>query len=93
MELTGKSPKEIQQQIFDEIKKGTGADVLAAELKHNGLHPEGYYFTTEESHQALLEEPKTSAASGVSGKQIFWFSLSLIFIIIKVVRCNMIMNR
>ena len=92
MELTGKTPKEIQQQIFDEISKGTSADVLAAELKHNGLHPEGYYFTTKESHHAALEQPKEPAGA-VSGKQIFWFSLSLIFIIIKVVRCNMLMNR
>lgn len=92
MELTGKSSQEIQQQIFDEIRKGTGADVLKAELKHNGLHPEGYYFTTEESHKAAMEIPKEPAGI-VSGKQTFWFVLSMIFLVIKLVRCTMLMNR
>jgi hypothetical protein len=66
--------------------------VLAAELKHNGMHPEGYYFTTEENHKAVLEQPK-EAAGAISGKPVFFFALSIIFLIVKLVRCNMLMNK
>jgi hypothetical protein len=87
MELENKNQKEIQQEIFAEIKKGTNIEKLKAELKEKGLHPEGYYFIAESEHTKIMAEPKIGAGH-TTGWQIFVAIIAIIVMVIKIARCS-----
>ncbi len=87
MNLESKSPNEIQQEIFGEIRNGTSIEKLKAELKEKGLHPEGYYFATETEHNKVMEEPKT-AAGQMSGWQIFIGIVAVLVLVLRIARCS-----
>jgi hypothetical protein len=81
------TPKQIQEVIFAEIEKGTAIDIIKATLKQQGKNPEGYYFTTAAKHNQTVNAPK-EPASKISGMQVFWIVLSIVFLLIRVARCN-----
>jgi|GEM_PF-5492216 len=90
MEIQGLTSREIQQRIFEEIGNGTNVVALKQELKEKGVPVEGYYFTTEaqyQSEKSFSAEP-ASAASSVSGKQVFWTILTIVIVIFKIARCS-----
>lgn len=87
MDIENKNPKEIQELIFAEIRNGASIEALKNELREKGLHPEGYYFTTEAEHQAILEEPRTPAGQ-VSGWQIALTIVTLIILVFRIARCS-----
>lgn len=87
MEIANKNSKEIQSEIFAEIRKGTSVEALKAELKKKGHHPEGYYFTNEEQHIKMLAEPKAPAGHLTSG-QIVWGIVIVLILIIRIARCS-----
>lgn len=87
MNIENKTPKEIQQLLFEEIRNGADIEKLRVELKEKGLHPEGFYFTTEAEHTKVMEEPR-SPAGQLSGWQIFAGIITIVVLIIKVARCS-----
>lgn len=87
MDITGKTQQEIQQLIFEELKAGKTTDSIKAKLIENGQKPEGYYFTSQEDYNRVIEEPKT-AAGQLSGWQIFWGIVVVIIMILRIARCS-----
>jgi hypothetical protein len=87
MNIDNLSPKEIQEQIFVEIGKGTNVEIIKTALKDKGQNPEGYYFTTAAKHNEVINAPKEPAGQ-MSGLQIFGMIISIIFIIIRIARCS-----
>lgn len=87
MNLDNKNPKEIQQEIFSEIQKGSDIEKIKTELREKGQHPEAYYFITENEHTKIMEEPK-SAAGHTTGWQVFVAIIAIIIMVIKIARCS-----
>lgn len=87
MQLDNKNSEDIQKEIFAAIASGANIENLKAEIKAKGLHPEGYYFTTEVERNRVLDEP-ISTSSDVSPMRIIWLVISIIILIVKIVRCN-----
>ena len=87
MNLDNKTPKEIQQEIFSEIQKGTNIEKIKTALREQGHHPEAYYFTSEKEHTTILEAPK-AAAGHTSGWQVFLAIVAIIIMVIRIARCS-----
>jgi hypothetical protein len=85
--VENKTPQEIQQLIYVEIKNGADKEELKSFLQKQGIATEGYYFTTEEERNAILTQPKVSD-SGVTTKQILLGILTLVVVIIRIARCS-----
>ena len=94
MEIEDKSPKEIQQEIFDQIAKGANPGELKELLRRKGVPVEGYYFTSENAHNTELEQSRLNSGSGAStsggasGAQIFFAILSVVILIFRIARCT-----
>jgi hypothetical protein len=87
MNLDNKNSEEIQKEIYTAIANGVHIDSLKAEIKAKGLHPEGYYFTTEVERNRVMDEP-IGSSSNVSPMRIVWLVISIIILIVKIVRCS-----
>ncbi len=87
MNPAGLSPKEIQQQIFDEIASGTHPQTLKENLRQQGVPVEGYYFTTEAKHTEEVLPP-AEPSSPVTGWQVFWTIVTVLILILKIARCS-----
>lgn len=81
MDIAGKTQQEIQQLIFEELKKGKSAESLKTILQENGQKPEGYYFTSEEEYQQVASRSYTPGGY-ING---WTMGISIIIIIIIVV--------
>ena len=87
MQLDNKNAEDIQKEIYAAIASGANIDELKAAIKAKGLHPEGYYFTTEVERNRVMDEP-IHTSSDVSPMRIIWLVISIIILIVKIVRCN-----
>ncbi len=87
MNLDNKNSEVIQKEIYTAIANGADIDSLKAEIKAKGLHPEGYYFTTELERNKVMNEP-ISTSNNVSPMRVIWLVISIIILIVKIVRCS-----
>jgi hypothetical protein len=93
METENKNPKEIQQEIFDQISKGANPVELKELLRKKGVPVEGYYFVSEAAHKRQIETPpqygvSQQAGGGASAWQIFVAILSVVLLIFRIARCS-----
>jgi len=91
MHLYNQTPQQIQQQIFDEIKKGANIHALKHELKESGIPPEAYYFTTQEEHNTEIATDGFSSTEQPATRstwQIILLVISIIVLIVRVARCS-----
>ena len=87
MNVTGLSTKEIKQQIFDEIDRGTHPQTLKESLRQQVVLVEGYYFTTRAKHSEVLLPPSKSTLP-VRGLQVFWSIVTVFIIILRIAKCS-----
>lgn len=85
MDITNKTPKEIQQGIFDEIANGTNPEQLRQELSGKGVPTEAYYFTSAGEHERQMAPAPDDASSAVSPWRIIISLLIAIFFIVRII--------
>jgi hypothetical protein len=87
MDLANKNSEEIQQEIFKEIAKGTNIESLKAEIKQKGLHPEGFYFMSEQQRNIVKDQP-IERGGHLTTSQIIWGVITVVLIIFRIARCS-----
>lgn len=87
MTIENKTPKEIQDEIYSEIERGTNKEQLKTNLKNQGLVTEAYYFTTKKEQEISIEEASTPS-SAISTRQLLWGILIIVILVFRIVRCS-----
>ncbi len=85
MDITNKTPKEIQQGIFDEIANGVNPEQIRQELSSKGVPTEAYYFTSQAEHQQQINTPADDTHTGTPGWRIVLSMIILAYFVIRII--------